>query len=148
MLLTDGGPANLRRACAGIAAAALVMLLLGPAAAGSAGRPLPKMVYPVTNYAGVGHDPIIWTVQFKPRTWNDGDDVSVTHARWTSWSATRATAVVHIDIAGSSGTGWVTLTRPGYCRAARAYGFLEETDRGGPWGPKASTTDYVATCQH
>jgi hypothetical protein len=106
---------------------------------------LPRMLYPTLSY-DPGGAPYIWHSWLKPRTWNDGDDVSVTHARWISWNATSATAKVRVVIAGTRGKGTVTLSSPGYCPAAHAYGFLHERDYGGIWGA-GGTVDLNQMCR-
>ena len=105
----------------------------------------PRMLYPTLSY-DPGGAPYTWHRWVKPRTWNDGDDVSVTHAHWTSWNVTSATAKVRVVIAGTRGKGRVTLSSPGYCPAAHAYGFLEERDYGGIWGA-GGTVDLTQMCR-
>jgi hypothetical protein len=108
-----------------------------------AGRP-PRMLYPTLSY-DPGGAPYIWHRWLKPRSWTDGDDVSVTHARWTSWKARSATARVRVVLGGVRGRGRVTLSSPGYCPVAHAYGFLEERDYGGVWG-NGGTVDLSQLC--
>ena len=106
---------------------------------------LPRMLYPTLSY-DPGGDPYIWHRWLRPRSWTDGDDVAVRHARWTSWNATSAAARVRVVIAGVRGSGKVALSSPGYCPAARAYGFLHERDYGGVWG-KGATIDLTEMCR-
>jgi hypothetical protein len=105
----------------------------------------PKMLYPTLDY-GSRHGGFLWHGWVKPRSWNDGDDVSIPYAHWTSWNARRATARVHVVIAGRRGRGHVMLSSPGYCAAAHAYGFLREVDRGGIWG-RGGTVDLRPLCE-
>ena len=112
--------------------------LAGPAGNG-ARRRLPRMIYPVINYAS-RRGGLIWHVWFKPRHWSDGDDLDITDARWVHWTSTSAVARVHVNIGGRLGTGTVRLSSPGYCRAAHAYGFLTETDSGRPWAGSGSSS--------
>lgn len=91
------------------------------------------MLYATLDY-GNRSGGLLWHRWIKPRHWNDGDDASVLHARWTEWNARRAVARVRVAIAGRQGRGRVTLSAPGYCPAAHAFGYLRETVRGGPWG--------------
>lgn len=113
-------------------------------AAGSAARDLPKMLYPTLDY-GSRHGGLLWHRWVKPRSWSDGDDISVRHARWLQWNSQRAVAHVRVVIAGQRGRGRVILSEPGYCPAAHAFGFLRETDRGGPWG-RGGTFDVTEEC--
>ncbi len=105
----------------------------------------PKMLYPTLDY-GSRTGGTLWHGWIKPHRWDDGDDVAVIHARWVSWSSRRAVARVRAVIAGTRGHGTVTLSDPGYCRAAHTYGYLKETDRGGPWG-RGGTIDLREQCE-
>ena len=105
---------------------------------------LPRMLYPTLSY-DPGGAPYTWHHWLKPRSWAE-DDVAVTHARWTSWNAVRATARVRVDLDGVKGRGRVTLSSPGYCPEAHAYGFLEERDWGGVWGD-GGTNDLTQLCR-
>jgi hypothetical protein len=116
-----------------------------PRAAHRRAHHLPRMLYPTLSY-DPGEAPYIWHHWLKPRSWTDGDDVDVRHARWTSWNATSATARVRVVIAGVRGSGKVTLSSPGYCPAAHAFGFLHERDYGGVWG-KGATLDLTEMCR-
>jgi hypothetical protein len=106
---------------------------------------LPRMLYPTLSY-DPGGTPDNWHRWLKPRSWTDEDDVVVRRAHWTSWNATSATARVRVAIAGMKGSGRVTLSSPGYCAAAHAYGFLHEHDYGGVWG-KGGTIDLTQMCR-
>lgn len=107
-------------------------------------RRVPKMLYATLDY-GSRSGGLIWHRWLKPRHWRDGDDVSVLHAHWIKWNARRAAARVRVIIAGRRGRGRVTLSAPGYCRAAHAFGYLRETVRGGPWG-RGGSTDLSEEC--
>ncbi|MBS1862881.1 MAG: hypothetical protein JSS68_14350 [Actinobacteria bacterium] len=103
------------------------------------------MLYPTLDY-GSRSGGTLWHGWIKPHRWDDGDDVVVLHARWLSWSPRRAVARVRVVIAGRRGRGRVILSDPGYCRAAHTYGYLRETDRGGPWG-RGGTVDVREQCE-
>jgi hypothetical protein len=103
------------------------------------------MLYPTLDY-GSRNGGTIWHRWIKPRRWSDGDDVLVRHARWLSWNSQRAVARVRVVIAGRRGRGTVTLGDPGFCPAAHAFGYLRETDRGGPWGGGGSV-DLGEECE-
>lgn len=103
------------------------------------------MLFPTLDYGSL-HGGIIWHAWVRPHHWSDGDDMSVLHARWTSWGNRRATARVRVVVAGRRGHGRVTLSSPGYCATAHTYGFLKETDRGGPWG-HGGTIDLTTLCE-
>jgi hypothetical protein len=104
----------------------------------------PKMLFPTLDY-GSRFGGTVWHGWIKPHGWSDGDDV-LRQARWLSWDRQRAVARVSVVIAGRRGRGRVTLTDPGYCRAAHAFGYLRETDRGGPWG-RGGTIDLREQCE-
>jgi hypothetical protein len=112
------------------------LLVVGESAGARADRqaePMPKMLYPTLDY-GSRAGGLIWHHWIKPRHWTDGDDVDVVQAHWIRWNRKEAIARVRVVIAGRRGRGTVVLEAPGYCPAAHARGFLEEEDRGGPWG--------------
>jgi hypothetical protein len=105
----------------------------------------PKMLFPTLDY-GSRTGGTIWHVWIKPHGWSDGDDVIIRQARWLSWNRERAVARVRVVIGGSRGRGKVNLSDPGYCPAAHAFGYLRETDRGGPWG-QGGTIDLRGQCE-
>jgi hypothetical protein len=119
--------------------ASFLLALSGSASGAGHGRParLPKMLYPTPDYS-TQRGGTIWHGWIRPRRWRDGDDVNVLHAHWLKWRAEGAEAIVRVSIAGRRGRGRVKLSDPGYCPAAHTYGFLEESDSGGPWGPGGS----------
>lgn len=121
----------------------LLVTRLASAASAPAGPP--KMLYPTIDY-GSPSGGTIWHGWIRPRRWNDGDDVAVVHARWLSWNRQRAVARVRVVIAGRHGRGRVVLSDPGYCRAAHTFGYLRETDRGGPWGG-GGTVELSEQCE-
>jgi len=84
----------------------------------------------------------IWQSLYRPSKWDDGDDVVVTNAHWSTWTSQQAVARVRMVIAGERGVGHVRLFHPGYCAAIKRRAFLRMRFSGGEWG--SGTTENLS----